>query len=127
MSSKDEQQNTGGGAPENAPPVVLPSPNTQSIGGQTLGFPTSAVIGPQPIVRDMDAPGDEDLAGRVEQTLAEDGRFAAFVTGLVVITGNGGRVTISGPIPSEGQRHGLIAAVQSVPGVSEVSDETTVG
>ncbi len=126
MNTPDEQQPDGGGAFE-APAIVLPSPNTQGVGGQPSGFAPGVLIAPQPIMDDGTGGGDSNLAGRIEQTLAEDGRFSAFAPGLVVTTDADGTVHLSGSLPREDRRRSLLATLRALPGVTDVQDNLTVG
>jgi hypothetical protein len=126
MNTSDEQsQNDGRGADE-APAVVLPSPNTQGVGGQPTGFAPGTLIAPPPVLGDAGASGDAaDLSGRIEQTLIEDGRFTAFASGLVITTDDNGVVHVSGPVPSDSRRQSLLAAIRALPGVTDVQDGLT--
>ena len=121
----DERQ-TGDKIDDTAPAVVLPSPNTQGMSGGLQGFPSSlSAIAPQPLLDPTGGDADS-LAARVEDALAEDGRFTALVAGLVIDAGDGA-VRLSGTGPSEGRRQSLLSAVRAVPGVGAVSDDLRVG
>jgi len=121
------QQNSTGEEPETAPPVVLPIPGMPSAG--IANMPESSpgsLIAPQPFVDTADAAGPVPLADRVEQTLAEDGRFTALLP-RITVTVDGGLVHLSGHIPFLTQKQSLLAALRAVPGVAGITDALAVG
>lgn len=129
MNASDDQQEDNGGGLDQAPAVVLPLPNAQGVGGQPSGFASGAIISPPPVVGDGSAAAgaDTNLVSRIEQTLAEDGRFSAFAAGLIITTDNDGTVHLAGPVPSEDRRRSLLATLHSLPGVTAVTDGLAVG
>ena len=123
----NSERSSSGGEPETAPPIVLPVPGMPSAGIARLPeYSAGSLISPQPFVDTSDASGSRSLADRVEQALAEDGRFTALLP-QIVITVDDGLAHLSGTIPSLAQKQSLLAAVRSVPGVAAVSDALTVG
>lgn len=123
---EDTEQTTlagDGGATnsEEGRPVILPSPNTQAVGGQTVGLP-STFIAPPPVAGAV----DDDLAARIESALAQDGRFSSFVSGLTLTADADGQVHLSGRVPSEPQRQSLISTISGLAGVNGVQDDLTV-
>ena len=125
MSAPEEQPNDGG-VLNQAPAVVLPSPNAQGVGGQPSGFAPGALVAPQPLLDDDPAGGSLTLAGRIEQVLAEDGRFSAFASRLVITADDDDAVHLAGPVPSEDRRRSLVATLRALPGVTDVQDALTV-
>lgn len=122
MSTTDDQSNDNGGGTDEAPAIVLPSPNSQGVGGQPSGIAPGTLIAPQPILDDGTGGGDSNLAGRIEQTLAEDGRFSGLTAGLVITTDDSGVVHLSGSLPSESRRRSLLATLRALPGVTDVQN-----
>jgi hypothetical protein len=122
-----DEPRTDDGAADQAPVVILPSPNTQGMTG-TLQGTTSGIpaISPQPFTESPSATGNDGLASRIEDTLSEDGRFTVLVPGLSIRTADDGTVHLSGPMPSESQRHSLVSAVHAIPGVTSVEDDLRV-
>lgn len=121
------QRSSNGGEPETAPAFVLPLPGMPSAGLANLPESSSgSLIAPQPFVSAETSANAAPLADSIEQTLAEDGRFAAFVSNLLV-TVDGGLVHLAGHVPTAAQKQSLLAAVRAVPGVAAVSDALTVG
>ncbi len=125
MEKERPDEARSGGEVLAAPAVVLPSPSAQGVTGGLQGV-ASAVspIAPQPLIGASGADPDA-LAVRIEDALAEDGRFAALVP-QVGISVSGGKARLSGAVPSEGQRQSLLSAVRAVRGVEEVADDLRV-
>jgi len=121
------EHSSNGGEPETAPPIVLPLPNIPSLGiANTPESSAGSLVSPQPFVETMEASNPTSLADRVEQTLAEDGRFAALLP-QIVITVDDGLAHLSGHIPTAAQKQSLLAAVLAVPGVTGISDALADG
>ncbi len=119
--------NSNGGEPESAPPIVMPVPGMPSAGIANLpDTAPGSLISPQPFVESGGASGAAFLADRIEQALAEDGRFAAFLPHILV-TVDGGLAHLSGRLPTLAQKQSLLAAVRAVPGVATVSDALSIG
>jgi hypothetical protein len=122
----DELKNDDGAA-DQAPVVILPSPNTQGMAGNLQGSgSTMPAISPQPFTEPLSATGNDGLASRIENALSEDGRFTVLVSGLSIRTADDGSVHLSGPVPSDSQRHSLLSAVHAIPGVTSVEDNLRV-
>ncbi len=113
--------------PEKAPVIVAPLPGIPSAGFATgaASMPGS-LISPPVFAENADTPGHASLASRIEQTLAEDGRFAGFLSHLQ-ITVDSGLVHLAGLVPSASQKHSLLSAIHGVPGVAAVSDALEIG
>lgn len=111
-----------------APVFVLPgagATTAQGIGGGA-GTATGSPLIPQPVAPDFGTSrGSDSLADRVEQTLAEDGRFSGLLTALAVTADdNSGQVTLTGTLDDPDLRPSLIATLHAVPGVTAVNDQT---
>jgi hypothetical protein len=128
MNVPDNQQQNNDEVFDEAPVVVLPSPNAQGISGQPTGFPSGVAIAPPPDVGAAEGTtGPEaNLSSRIEQVLAEDGRYSAFAAQLVLTTDDDGTVHLAGSVPSEDRRRSLLATVHALPGVTAVQDALTV-
>lgn len=126
MNASNDQTQNDGGVLDEAPIVVLPSPNAQGISGQPTGFPAGVAVAPPPVVGDAEGVADINLARRIEQVLTEDGRFSAFASQLVITTDSDGTVHLAGPVPSDERRQHLIATLRALPGVTNVQDALTV-
>ncbi len=100
----------------------LPSAGLAALPDYSAG----SLVSPQPLVATPDTSGARSLADRVEQTLAEDGRFTAFLP-HIVITVDDGLAHLSGHIPSLAQKQSLLAALRAVPGVTAIGDALAVG
>jgi len=108
------------------PVAVLTSPNSGTVQPNVGPIPAT-LVAPQPMVNDPTAaPDGNDLPARIERALAQDGRFAPFLPGLIVTADADGTVHLSGRVPSEGQRQSLTTAVSALPGVQSVQDTLTV-
>ncbi|MDQ2686995.1 MAG: BON domain-containing protein [Armatimonadota bacterium] len=129
MNASDDQSQNDGGVLDEAPVVVFPSPNGQGIGGQPTGFPSGVAVAPSPNVGASEGAADAgvNLSSRIEQTLAEDGRFSAFASQLVITTDNDGTIHLAGSVPSDERRQHLIATLRTLPGVTDVQSSLTVG
>lgn len=113
--------------PETAPVIVAPLAGIPSAGFATgaASMPGS-LISPPEFAENADTPGHASLASHIEQTLAEDGRFAGFLSHLQ-ITIDGGVVHLAGLVPSTSQKQSLLRAIHGVPGVAAVSDALEIG
>ncbi|MBV9852747.1 MAG: BON domain-containing protein [Armatimonadetes bacterium] len=125
--SADEDQilKQDDGSPE-APAVVLPSPNALSPVNQGSGAAvgTGFPVFPQPVVSSgTGGAASDDLAARIEETLAEDGRFTGLLSRLTFAADAEGRVTLSGSLPDPALKPSLLATLHAVPGVTGVVDE----
>lgn len=113
--------------PETAPVIVMPLAGITSAGFATGAASTpGSLISPPEFAENADTPGHASLASHIEQTLAEDGRFAAFLPHLQ-ITVDGDLVHLAGTIPSASQKQSLLRAIHGVPGVAAVSDALEIG
>jgi hypothetical protein len=112
-----------------APVFVLPgagATTAQGIGGGT-GTASASPILPQPFLANTDTGTDtESLSMRIEQTLADDGRFLPLLPQLEIATNDEtGRVTVLGTLQDALLRRSLLATIHAVPGVTDVIDKTT--
>ncbi len=106
MSNQDDQPQS--------PVVVLPG----------AGMTGSPII-PEPVLgTDEGGASPDNLAARIEQTLAEDGRFTSLMNGLSWVADDSGHVTLTGSLPNAALKHSLLATVRALPGVSQVTDRT---
>jgi len=112
-------------------PVILPGVNAEvGLSGQVSGT-VGPLIAPVPLVDrrgqldDGDGGDGDDLADRIEQALADDGRFASLLPRLE-FAARGGVVTLSGPVPNPDLKRSLLATVRAIPGVEDVEDRLTV-
>ena len=99
-------------------------PSTGTLGPvQSGAIDTFASSMSAPDTGPMASPTDEDtvLAARVEETLAEDGRFSSLFSGLTIVS-NAGIVEIGGFAPTVALKQDLFEAARSVRGVTGIHD-----
>ena len=113
-----------------APVFVLPgagATTAQGIGSGS-GTSTGSPIIPQPFLADIENGrhhGTDSLADRIEELIAEDGRFSALLDQLnITADDQNGQVTVTGSAPAGDQYRSLIAMLHAVPGVTAVTDQT---
>ena len=127
MSTDDDRILTDDDGRPEAPAVVFPGAgltSTQGLGSGG-GLLSGSPIIPPPVVSPTEAGAAPDnLAGRIEQTLAEDGRFTALLSALSLSADDAGHVTVTGSLPDAALKRSLLATVHAIPGVSQVTDET---
>lgn len=108
-------------------PIMFPGAGatpTQGL-GTGGGILTGSPVVPPVLADEEEDDSSDGLAGRIEQVLAEDGRFARLLPGLSYSADRAGRVTLAGSLPDDTLRSSLLATVRAVPGVAEVSDRLT--
>lgn len=111
--------------PDEGPAVVLPSPALESLaGGQTDFMAPASLVAPSPILPGITT-GEPSLADRIEQALADDGRFIALLRRLT-ITVDGGMVSLSGTVPSLGLKRSLLVTLHAIPGVEGVDENLSI-
>ena len=124
MPDKDTLPEDAAGSDE-GPAVVLPSPALPSVaGGQSDFLAPTSLIAPPPLLP-TEGGADAALADRIEQALVDDGRFAPFLSRLV-ITVDGDVVSLSGTLPSLGLKRSLLVTLYAIPGVGDVQESLSV-
>ena len=93
-----------------------------AVGPLAPGAGLFAVAGPGGAMTEP----DQSLAGRIEETLAEDGRIGAASLGTLRVAVAGGVVSLSGAVAHDHER-GVIADIcQHLPGVVRVENHLAV-
>ena len=126
MSAGDDRTFEDDGEPK-APVVVLPGagPTTTQGLGLAGGTVAGAPVLPQPVVpSDVGQTSPDNLADRIEQILAQDGRFRTLLPALTVSADDAGHITLSGSLPDLSLKRSLLATLHAVPGVTAVDDGT---
>ena len=123
MNTDNEAFLNDGDAPV-APAVVMPGVGATTTPGGSLGTGTIPIL-PALFAAGTDATGSGGLASRLEQRLAEDGRFSPLLPTLNVAADDAtGHVTLTGTAPDPDLLPFLLSSLRAVPGVTGVTDRT---